>query len=45
MSTFSIVLMLVVDADYCITVVNIECQGRISEGAVIKNISFKKKLQ
>nr|CAI5865066.1 unnamed protein product [Callosobruchus analis] len=44
-STFSIVLMAVVDADYCFTFADVGCQGRISDGGVIKNTSFYKKLQ
>lgn len=44
-STFSIVLMAVVDADYCFTFADVGCQGRISDGGVMKNTSFYKKLQ
>nr|XP_022906000.1 protein ALP1-like [Onthophagus taurus] len=43
-STFSIVLMAVVDADYCFTFADVGCQGRISDGGVIRNTSFFKKL-
>lgn len=37
--------MAVVDADYCFTFADVGCQGRISDGGVIKNTSFYKKLQ
>lgn len=42
--TFSIVLMALVDANYCFIFVDIGCQGRISDGGVFRNTSFFKKL-
>jgi len=42
--TFSIVLMAVVNANYDFTFVDIGCQGRISDGGVLRNTSFFKKL-
>lgn len=42
--TFSIVLMAVVNANYDFTFVDISCQGRISDGGVLRNTSFFKKL-
>lgn len=44
-STFSIVLMAIVDADYNFLYANIGCQGRISDGGVFRNTSFFKKLE
>nr|CAI5825158.1 unnamed protein product [Callosobruchus analis] len=43
--TFSIVLMAVVDGNYCFQYVHIGCQGRMSDGGVYKNTSFHKALQ
>ncbi|CAH2095128.1 unnamed protein product [Euphydryas editha] len=43
--TFSIVLMVIVDANYCFQCVHIGCQGRISDGGVYKNTSFYKELK
>lgn len=43
-STSSVVLMAVVDADYCFSFADVGCQGRISDGGVIRNTSFFKKL-
>lgn len=44
-STFSIVLMALVDADYCFLFADVGCQGRISDGGVFRNTSFCEKLQ
>ena len=41
---FSIVLMAVVDADYNFIFADVGCQGRISDGGVMKNTIFWKKL-
>lgn len=43
--TFSIVLMAVVDANYCFSFVDIGCQGRISDGGVYRNTSLFKKIE
>nr|CAH7761150.1 unnamed protein product [Callosobruchus chinensis] len=43
--TFSIVLMAIVDANYCFQYVHIGCQGRMSDGGVYKNTPFNKALQ
>lgn len=43
-STFSIVLLGIVDADYNFVYVDIGCQGRISDGGVFKNTLLYKKL-
>ncbi|CAH1984477.1 unnamed protein product [Acanthoscelides obtectus] len=42
---FSIVLLAIVDANYCFTFVNIGCQGRLSDGGVFANTTFKKLLE
>lgn len=44
-STFSIVLMAVVDADYNFLYADVGCQGRISDGGVFRNTSFFKQLE
>lgn len=44
-STFSIVLLGVVDSDYRFLFANVGCQGRISDGGVFANTSFNRKLQ
>ncbi|KAF0752009.1 protein ANTAGONIST OF LIKE HETEROCHROMATIN PROTEIN 1-like [Aphis craccivora] len=43
--TFSIVLMVLCDADYNITYANIGSQGRISDGGVFRNCTLSKKLK
>lgn len=43
--TFSIVMMALVDADYCFSYVDIGCQGRISDGGVFRNTSLFKKME
>jgi len=40
--TFSIVLMAVVNANYDSTFVDIGCEGKISDGDVLRNTSFLK---
>jgi len=42
--TFSVVLMALVDADYCFTYADVGCQGRISDGGVFRNSTLFKKL-
>lgn len=42
--TFSVVLLALVDANYCFTFVDIGCQGRISNGGVFRNSSLFEKL-
>lgn len=42
---FSIVLLGIADADYCFLYADVGSQGRISDGGVIKNTTFYKKLQ
>jgi len=42
--TFSVILLALVDANYCFTFVDIGCQGRISDGGVFRNSSLFKKL-
>lgn len=42
---FSVVLMGVVDANYCFIFVDCGCQGRLSDGAVFRNTEFFKKLE
>ncbi|KAI8432792.1 hypothetical protein MSG28_013744 [Choristoneura fumiferana] len=44
-STFSVVLMAIVDANYNFIFADIGCQGRISDGGVFRNTSFYQKLQ
>lgn len=44
-SDFSIVLMGIVDANYCFIYVNVGTQGRISDGGVFRNTKFYEKLQ
>lgn len=43
-STFSIVLLALVDADYNFLYADVGCQGRISDGGVFRNTSLFKKL-
>lgn len=43
--TFSVVLMALVDADYCFTFADVRCQGRISDGGVFRNTTFFKKME
>nr|CAI5839354.1 unnamed protein product [Callosobruchus analis] len=43
--TFSIVLMAIVDGNYCFQYVHIGCQGRMPKCGVYKNTSFHKALQ
>ncbi|KAL4135271.1 hypothetical protein QTP88_006891 [Uroleucon formosanum] len=42
--TFSVVLMALVDANYCFTYTDVGCQGRISDGGVFRNSTLFKKL-
>ena len=42
--TFSIVLLAIVDVEFNFILVNVGCQGRISDGGVFQNTSFYKKL-
>lgn len=44
-SNFSIVLLGVADPNYCFLFADVGCQGRISDGGVLKNSMFWKKLQ
>ena len=43
--TKSIILMVIVDVNYCFIYVNIGCQGRISDGGVFRNTEFYTKLE
>ena len=43
--TKSIILMAIVDANYCSIYVNVGCQGRISDGGVFRNTEFYTKLE
>jgi len=43
--TESILLMAIVDANYCFIYVNVGCQGSISHGGVFKNTEFYRKLE
>jgi len=43
--TFSIVLMALVDANYCFTFADIGCQGRISDGGVFRNTILYQKIE
>jgi hypothetical protein len=43
--TESIILMAIVDANYCFIYVNAGCQGRISDGGVFRNTEFYRKLE
>lgn len=44
-NTFSIVLLALVDADYKFIYVDIECNGRISDGGVLKNSTLSRALE
>jgi len=44
-STFSMVLLALVDADYNFLYADVGCQGRISDGGVFRNTSLFKKLE
>lgn len=44
-STFSIVLLALVDADYNFLYADVGCQGRISDGGVFRNTSLFQKLE
>jgi hypothetical protein len=43
--TESIILMAIVDANYCFIYVNTSCQGCISDGGVFRNTEFYRKLK
>lgn len=43
--TFSIVIMVLCDGDYCITYANIGAQGRISDGGVFQNTDLFRKFE
>jgi hypothetical protein len=42
--TESIILVAIVDVNYCFIYVNVGCQGRISDGGVFRNTEFYRKL-
>lgn len=42
---FSVVLMALVDADYCFIFADCGCQGRLSDGAVFRNTELFRKIQ
>lgn len=41
---FSVVLMALVDANYCFTFIDCGCQGRLSDGAVFRNTQLYEKI-
>jgi len=43
--TFSIVLMVLCDANYCVIYSNVGCQGRISDGGIFQHTSLFNKLE
>lgn len=42
---FSIVLMAIVDANYCFTFIDCGCQGRLSDGEVFRNTQLYEKIE
>ena len=43
--TFSVVLLAIADAQYCFSVIDVGCPGRVSDGGVLKNSVIYEKLE